>query len=74
MMTAAQLEDLLGELTAADTDGDAETLAKICWQLHSELGEATARSETLQARLTAIALAVHDATEAAGTGSIRVLA
>lgn len=54
MMTPAQVEGLIGELTEADAAGDAETLAKLCWQLHAELGEAQAVTEALQARLARI--------------------
>lgn len=55
MMTPAQMDDVFGALSGADEDGDAEALARICWQLFGELGEAHARAETLHARLADIA-------------------
>lgn len=54
MMTSAQAEGLIGELTEADAAGDAEALARLCWQLHAELGETQAFAEGLQARLARI--------------------
>jgi aldehyde:ferredoxin oxidoreductase len=68
MMTPAQTEGLLGELTEADAAGDAEALAKLCWQLHAELGEAQALAEALQARIALIGtIAARDE-----SGEIRV--
>lgn len=51
MMTPAQMDDVFGALSSADENGDAQTLARICWQLYGELGEAQARAATLHARL-----------------------
>jgi hypothetical protein len=59
MMTPAQLDDVYGTLIDADAGGDAETLARISWQLYGELGVTRARAETLRARLTLIARAVR---------------
>lgn len=55
MITPAQMDDVFGALSSADEDGDAQTLARICWQLYGELGEAHARAATLHARLADVA-------------------
>lgn len=61
MMTAGQLEAMYGTLAEADADADAETLARICWQLYAELGQAVTRAGAQQARFAALvrAAAAH---------------
>jgi hypothetical protein len=68
-MTPEQMDDLYSALTEADAGRDAEALAKIGWQLHSELTDALERGKALQARLGSIALTAaqdHDDYEDAG--------
>jgi hypothetical protein len=59
MMTVAQLEDLYGPLTDADADGNAEALAKLCWQLYTELGQSITLADQRQARFSALVCAVR---------------
>lgn len=61
MMTPAQMNDLYSALTDADAGSDAETLARIGWQLYSELSGAQAATESLRIRLASIAAAAAQA-------------
>jgi hypothetical protein len=59
MMTPAQLDDVYGALVIAGSEGNAEALARICWQLYAELDDTRARAETLHGGLVAVARIVH---------------
>jgi hypothetical protein len=59
MMTPAQMDDVYGALVIADGEGNAEALARISWQLYTELGDTRARAETLHGGLAAVARIVH---------------
>jgi hypothetical protein len=67
MMTPAQLDDVYGALVIADSEGNAEALARICWQLYAELGDTRARAETLHGGLAAVARIVQAIASAKGS-------